>query len=59
MQLCRYVKKTNNTNQLLKAAKAKHLWNKVKIKFGMQISCDPMEVMMFDSDNGNNNWKGD
>ena len=56
-QLQRYVKNTNNTNCLLKSTKAKQIRNTVRINFGMDINRENKEAMMFDSDNGNTNWK--
>ena len=44
-------------NRLLKYAKAKQRCNTVKIKFGIKITRDQKEAMMFDTDNGNTNWK--
>ena len=44
-------------NCLLKAAKAKQKMNTVKINFEMNIPHENEETMMFDSDNGNKNWK--
>ena len=51
-QLRCYINKTNKTNRILKAVKAKHLQNTVKIKFGMNIPRNHKEAMMFDANNG-------
>ena len=56
-QLRRYVKNTKKMNRLLKVSKAKQIRNILNIKFGVNIPRDHKEVMMFDDDNGNNNWK--
>ena len=40
-------------NRILKAAKANQKNNIAKIKFGVNITCDHKEAMMFDDDNGN------
>ena len=56
-QLCFYVKKTKKTNRLLRNAKDKQLINAVKIKLGMKIHCKHKKEIMFDAENGNNNWK--
>ena len=55
--LHRYMKNNKKTNCLLKASKAKHQNNTLRISFGMDIPCDYKEVMIFDADNGNTNWK--
>ena len=54
-----YVKNTKKMNCLIKAAKDKQLRNTVKINFEIKIPHGDKEAMMFDSDNGNTNWKDD
>ena len=56
-KLFRYVKNTKNMKCLLKDAKDKQCRNTFKIKFGMNIPCDHKETMVFDTDNGNTNFK--
>ena len=56
-QLRCYVKKTKNMNRLLKAAKDNQRRNTVKIKFDTKITREHKEAMMFDTNNGNTNWK--
>ena len=55
--LHRFMKNNKKMNRLFKAAKAKHQNNTLRIKFVMDIPCDHKEVIIFDADNGNTNWK--
>ena len=58
-QLRLYVNNNKKMNLLLKADKDRKTRNKVRIKFVMNIPCNNKEVMMFDVNNGNTNWKDD
>ena len=46
-------------NHLIKYDKANQQRNIFKIDFGMKITCELKEEMVFDADNVNTNWKGD
>ena len=56
-QFLRYVNNTKKMNCLLKTVKAKQLSNTVKIKFGINITCDHKKAMIFYSDHINTNWE--
>ena len=56
-KLPRYIQSTKKTNRLLKDAKTNQRRNKLHIKFGMNISRDHNEKIMFYAYNGNTNFK--
>ena len=58
-QLHCYVTNSKNMNRLLKASNSKQHWNTVKTKFGMNISRDHNEAVIFYANNVSTNWKGD
>ena len=56
-QLRFYIKNDKKMIRLLKATKVKQRRNTVNIKFLMNISREQRQAMMFDFENGKNNWK--
>ena len=52
-----YVNNTKKMSLILKADKYKKSRNTVRIKFLMKIPCNNKELMIFDTRNGNTNWK--
>ena len=57
--LRRYLNNTNKIKRLLNASKTKQRSNTANVKFGINTPRENKDATMFDTDNGNTNWKDD